>query len=264
MILNKIEDRIRNVSGDIGINYLDLKTGYHCFAGNCDVFPSSGISKLFVLIEVFNQLEAKKITAEDIYFLKEEDCKDFQGEKILAPSFGVLQFLHPGIELTMKDLYQLMVTVSDNTAFNLLLRILGKENVNKTLQKIGFKKCEINRECFDWGKIKKGINNSHSLIEVSEILHRIYLGQLISKKASEEIAKVMMKHQRTNVIPYSFSEDFPIAHQSGFDEGLIHDVGIVYAENPFILTMSASDVDTRKTESVMRDVSLICYKHSNP
>ena len=57
MILDKIKDRIGNYDGTIGICYIDLGTGESCTAGNCDVFPASGMVKLLILIEAFRQME---------------------------------------------------------------------------------------------------------------------------------------------------------------------------------------------------------------
>ena len=261
MILNKINDRIGNLSGRIGIYYFDLTTGASCFAGNCDVFPSSGMAKIAVLLEVFRQLHEGYLKKDDTYVLnKDYYFTLFHNEH--EPSYGALHFLHPGLELTIKDLYSLMITVSDNAAFNILLKKVGMEQVNKNMVKLGFQDIVINREFFDYEKIETGIDNYHSVKEMGEVFMRLYMGQMISRKASEEIINLLKYHQRTNILPYYFKENQPIAHQTGFDEGRIHDMGIVYTEHPFILCMSADQVNTRKAESVMRDIVLICYKNS--
>ncbi|WP_164914336.1 serine hydrolase [Aminipila luticellarii] len=262
MILNKIEDRLESLKGNIGIDYIDLTTGMGCFAGNCDLFPSSGIAKLMVLIEVFNQLESGKLNQEDKYILKKADSEYYKGLQIEEPTYGVLSFLHEGLELNVRDLYNLMITISDNVAFNILLKMVQKDNINQTLRKNGFNDTVINRAFFDWDKINAGIDNYHSVKEVADMFRKLYLGQLISNKASGQMLELLKRHQRTNIIPYYFSEKLSIAHQTGFDENLIHDMGIVLSERPFVLCMSASNVDTRKAESVMRDVALICFNHS--
>src|SRR5665648_79072 len=169
MILNEIEDRIGNLRGKIGISYIDLTAGVSCFAGNCDIFPSSGMAKLMVLIEVFRQLDLGIICKEDKYVLSKEDCKGYEDMSLEEPSYGVLRFLHEGLELNMSDLINLMVIVSDNSAFNILLQKIGADNVNRTLRKNGFKDTAINRELFDWNKINIGVDNYHSVREVTDI-----------------------------------------------------------------------------------------------
>lgn len=261
MILNRINDRIGNLSGKIGVYYMDLTTSASCFAGNCDVFSSSGIAKLAVLLEVFRQLNEDMINEQDTYTLNEEYYYSLLNDDH-EPSYGALHYLHPGLELTIKDLYSLMISVSDNAAFNILLRIVGIDNVNSYMKKLGLQDIVLNREFFDSEKIKNGIDNYHSVQEIGEIFRRLYLGQIISGKASESILNLLKHHQKTTVLPCCYKEDQPIAHQTGFDEGIIHDMGIVYTKNPFVLCLSAGNVDTRKAESVMRDIVLICHKNS--
>lgn len=257
MLQNKINDRIGNFAGKMGIYYMDLLSGDNCFAGNCDVFPSSGMAKMPVLLEVFRQISQGQIEKEDIYILKHDS--DFAVD---WASYGALAFLHEGLALTVRDLYSLMITVSDNTALNILLEMVGMDRVNKTMEEWGFRNISINRAFFDTEKIRQGVENYHSVQEMGEIFRRLYLGQLISGEADREILELMKFHQRTNILPYYFKENQPIAHQTGFDEEKIHDMGVVYTERPFILCMSAGQGDTRKAESIMRDIALICFKHS--
>ena len=55
-ISEKVKDRISNIFGEMGIYYYDLVDDSSFFAGNCDVFPSMGIAKFVVMIEVFQQI----------------------------------------------------------------------------------------------------------------------------------------------------------------------------------------------------------------
>lgn len=261
MILNQINDRIGNLEGKIGIYYLDLTVDSSCFAGNCQVFASSGLAKIAVLLEVFRQMEAGKLKATERYVLDREKIVSLSSND-QESSYGALRFLHSGLELTIQDLYSLMITVSDNIAFNILLERVGIEQVNATMRAWGFRHIEINRKFFDYEKMAAGVENYHSVQEMAEIFRRLYMGQLISGKASGEILTLLRCHQRTNVLPYYFSENQSMAHQTGFDDGQLHDVGVVFSDAPFILSMSAANTDTRKAESVMRDIALICYKNS--
>ena len=40
---------------------------------------------------------------------------------------------------------------------------------------------------------------------------------------------------------------------------IIIDGGIVLTENPFVLVMAAQDTDIRKAQTIMRDITQICY-----
>ena len=60
-LANMIRERISNLQGEIGVYFYDIKQDNSFFVGNCDVFPSLGIAKLVLLIEVFRQVEEKVI-----------------------------------------------------------------------------------------------------------------------------------------------------------------------------------------------------------
>ena len=54
-LTNRIKDRISNADGKIGIYFCDINKNDSCFVGNCDVFPSLGVAKLVLMIEVFKE-----------------------------------------------------------------------------------------------------------------------------------------------------------------------------------------------------------------
>ena len=66
---DKIRERIGDFQGKIGIYYYDFNRDTSFFVGNCDVFPSLGIAKLVLMIEVFRQVEEGLIHLDDTYVL---------------------------------------------------------------------------------------------------------------------------------------------------------------------------------------------------
>ena len=258
MILDKIKDRIGNFDGSIGICYIDLKSGENCSAGNCDVFPASGMVKLLTLIEAFRRVEEGRLKKEDTYVLKKQDYPNTSERSV-----GALEHIHVGTEVSMEDLYKLSIIVSDNMAFNILLDLFTAEEVNRTLQEYGFRKTVINRPIYDMEKIARGIQNYVSVQEVATMLLRMYKGQLVSGNACSEMIEILCNHQKGSILPFYFMENHRIAHYSCSDEGEIIDMGIIYGENPFILCMASTASNTRNAESIMRDITLMCYQNSN-
>ena len=258
MFLDKMKDRIGDFEGKLGICYIDINSRAGFTAGNCDVFPASGVIKLLILIEAFKRLNEGEINKNDTYILKTDDYP-----KIREKSFSALEHIHIGAELTIEDLYKLNVIVSDNMAFNILLKLFGKDAVNDTLREFGFKKTRINRAINDYAEITKGVQNYVSVQEMANLLLRMYEGQIISNAASKEMLEILCEHQKTSPLTYNFLESMKIAHQSGYDDNEIHDMGIVYGENPFILCMASSVPNTKNAESVMRDITMMCYQNSN-
>ena len=93
---------------------------------------------------------------------------------------------------------------------------------------------------------------------MAAIFYRIYRGQMISEEASRKMLSLLKQHQRTSMIPYIFKESVSVAHVTGFDEDIIIDGGIILTQHPFILAMAVTDMDIRKAETLMRDITQIC------
>lgn len=254
MITEAITDRLTNVNAKIGISYIDLMEDQEFFWGNQQVFHGSGAIMIMALVECFKQIEAGVLSETDVYRIAKDSPLDAE-----FSSYGVLRYLRDGVELSVSDLYNLMSTVSDNMAFNKLVDILGMEEINRTFSELGYKDMHLNRKIDDEEQMKKGIQNFISIPELAAIFHRIFRGQMISKKASKKMLTLLKQHQRTSMIPYIFKESVSVAHLTGFDEDIIMDGGIIFTERPFILAIAITDMDIRKAETLMRDITQICY-----
>ena len=71
---------------------------------------------------------------------------------------GVLQDLSEGLHLTLQDAVTLMMTVSDNTATNLVLDVLTTDAVNARMESLGLKNIKILRKVGAGGESATGKN----------------------------------------------------------------------------------------------------------
>ena len=53
-----------------------------------------------------------------------------------------------------------------------------------------------------------------------------------------------------------------IAHKTGEDDGITHDVGIVYARQPFIVCFCGEHVSPPEFERAMQDITLMLYENA--
>src|SRR5215213_1978671 len=88
-------------------------------------FRAASTVKIPIMVELFRQIENGKQSLTTRYGLRDEDR---------APGSGVLLHLHAGLELTLADLVYLMISISDNTATNVLIERVGMANVNRTMR----------------------------------------------------------------------------------------------------------------------------------
>lgn len=249
--------RLGCLPGKISFKYENLKTGesfdYHAE----EPMMAASVIKLFIMAAVFKKLEAGELHKDQILAVYEKDC---------VPSCGALTYLHDGIQVTVMDLVTLMIIFSDNTATNVLIDLLGMNEINRMIRGFGFEKAILQRKMFDLEKSSRGIQNYITASETGKLLKMMYQGILVSRQASENMLSIMKNQQLNSKIPFylqALQEEPEIAHKTGEDTGITHDVGIVYGKEPFLICFCGNDTDTPAFERVMAEISLELYRKRN-
>ena len=156
-----------------------------------------------------------------------------------------------------------MIILSDNYATNMLIDKLGIDNINKTIKEMGLKNTILNRKMFDEEKAKLGLENYISSEDIAYLLEKMYNKELIDEKSSEEMISIL-KNQRLNGKISFFLQNLKpkvqIAHKTGEDTNITHDVGIVFAKEPFILCFCGNNVNVAEYERLMQDITYDLYK----
>ncbi len=238
--------RIRALAGDVSFYYKDLVTGETAAYQADKPLVAASVIKLPMMIEAFRQFDAGELDSLMPVTLRAADK---------VPSCGVLTYLHDGLVVTVRDLVTLMIIVSDNTATNMLMDILGIDKVNATLDALGAKTTRLRRKMFDIESSRRGIQNIITAEEMGKLLEKLYWGNIISPNASQEMLGILKDQQLNGKIPFRFCEQIDVAHKTGEDSGTTHDVGIVYAKNPFVLCFCSNNVDVPQFERVMQDIA---------
>lgn len=125
-------------SGSIRIGASVQSPDGDCFALRGDErFVSASTIKIPIMVEVYRQIDRGNLTLDDRIPLTKED---------ICPGSGVLLQLHAGIELTLRDIVYLMMSISDNTATNMLIDLASMEQVNETIRSLGMEHSALGRK----------------------------------------------------------------------------------------------------------------------
>jgi beta-lactamase class A len=98
--------------GVVGYAVHNLETGERLSRRGDETFPTASLIKVPILVTVFDLVEQGRLSLDDRLTVLAIDK---------VPGSGILQHLHDGNEITVRDAAFLMITISDNTATNLLL-----------------------------------------------------------------------------------------------------------------------------------------------
>ncbi|MFT4107501.1 MAG: serine hydrolase [Lacrimispora sp.] len=254
---DSIGKKLEGFPGKISFLYENLVTGDKASYKEDEPMMAASVIKLFVMAAAFDRIEKGLLDPEEMIRLRREDC---------VPSCGALTYLHEGIGVTVMDLITLMIIFSDNTATNLLIDLLGTEQINEFIRSQGFEKTLLQRKMYDLELSSRGIQNYITASETGRLLKMMYEGKLVSGQASEKMIGILKNQQLCSKIPFylqALPEDPEIAHKTGEDRGITHDVGIVYGKEPFLVCFCGNETDTPAFERAMAEISLELYDSLN-
>lgn len=244
--MQTIIERLEKFEGNVGFYYKNLQTQEIISYHEDMAFQAASVIKIPVMIELFRRFEEGSLKKEDLVPINPEDK---------LPPCGALTFLHNGIQVTLLDICTLMIVYSDNTATNILIRLLGIDQINQTLKELNCEVTRLNRFLFDEESSAKGIQNYISPIEISHLLELMYQRVLISPAASDEMLSILKNQQINSKLPFFITDSTKIAHKTGEDDGITHDVGIVFTKKPYIIAFCSEHVLVPKFERFIQDVN---------
>ena len=247
MTKNQVLERIAALPGDIGFYYKDLVSGESFGYRENDMFQSASVIKLPVYAIVMKLWAEGKLDLYEKLLCREEDK---------CPPCGALYFFTGDVEVDINTLCGLMITISDNTATNLLIKHLGIDFLNAQFKEIGLQDTHIERLLFDAEGSAKGLENRIVPAEMGALLESIYNHRFINEELSRRMEKVLLEQQINHKIPGYLPEGTPVAHKTGEDDGITNDVGIVYGEKPFVICFASNFTDVPAAERALREISL--------
>ncbi|MBA3976053.1 MAG: serine hydrolase [Candidatus Solibacter sp.] len=228
---------IRRVSARIGADvYLfakNLDTGAE-FGWRADerVRTASTI-KLPVLCALYEKVARGEVNWEEMLVVREADK---------VSGSGVLQELTGGARLAARDVANLMIVVSDNTATNLILDRISADAVNESMDRLGLRRTRSMRkvrgggtqlkEAAGWSKaglmeenrrFGLGVSTPREMVRLMEMLAG---GKVVSASASREILATMERQRYKDGIGRKLGE-FKVASKSGALDALRSDVALV-------------------------------------
>ncbi len=116
---SKLEGIEKEFEGTIGIAVKNLGTGEEAIVNGDIIFPLASVFKIPVIATLYRQVDAGNISL---------DANIEMTDYSRVPGSGVLKELSSGLEMTVRDYRTLMMMISDNTATDMVVDLLGKES----------------------------------------------------------------------------------------------------------------------------------------
>ena len=215
-----------------------------------DVFPSASSIKIAIMIELFRKIDRGEVSLADEYALKAEDK---------APGSGVLQQLHDGIRITIGDVVYLMISISDNPATNILINLVGMENVNATMRELGMEKSILGRTMQGRLALETEQENQATPNEFALMVQRILDREAASEASCDQMIALLEKQQNGRRIGRYVPENDGVrwGSKTGSYKTVANDVGFVMTDaGTLIVSVFTSNLPDMVTgEKIIGDVT---------
>lgn len=230
---------------------LDLSTGYRVGYNAAESMPAASTIKVPVMVEVFRQLEEGRFDLNRHVTLLARDKDYGSGELCDAPA---------GTTYSVSTLLSKMIDISDNTASNMLIRLVGRRHINQTMARLGLDHTWLSSDVrtASWSVRTTLRTSPHDMVHLLSLMAR---RQLVDEWSSNEMISILENDQINTLLPEPLPDDVPIAHKTGSFFDTLNDVGIVFeADAPYVIAVMTTHLPSLSAgRSFIRSLSRAAF-----
>ena len=261
-----LPDTIAGIMADAdihaGVAVWQIESGERCHVNGDESFPMASTFKIPILATACKQLEAGLISLDTRIDLRDED-------KSLGS--GILPYFEGGLQPTLRDLLTLMIIISDNTATDICVDLLGgAAAIEGYMRELGLTEITFKLKCKEllrylfpddvadlpleeliaWSVkndvLRDGLafskgpeNNVSTANAMNKLLHLMFSGGLFADDTRAAAFDILYKQQFNLRLSRFFPLGVKVAHKTGTIGGIRNDSGIIKIaeDNHVILTI---------------------------
>jgi beta-lactamase class A len=252
--------RLSKVSGGVvGVTAIHLETGRRVSVNGSDRFPMASTFKVPIAVQLLTRVDKGEVKLDQMIEIKQSD---------LHPGSGTLSdlFNKGGLALSVRNLMELMLLISDNSATDVILRTAGGgEAVTARMRQLGIEGINVNRSTAllisDWlgvtnlppedrwspevfaaafsavkpedqkaagKKFDDDPRDTSTPDAMASLLERIYRKNILKPETSDLLLDIMRRCRTGEArLRGLLPEGTEIAHKTGTIGGTANDVGII-------------------------------------
>ena len=260
-----IETLIKQSGGIVAVAFEDLVTGETFLLNETEQMHAASTMKTPVMIEVFKQANQNHFRLSDSLVVKNEFRSIVDGS---AYSLGLADdsddsiYQRIGQKMSIRDLVYQMITVSSNLATNILIELVGADNVMKTMQEIGANNIQVLRGVEDGKAFELGLNNTTDAYDMLLVMKAIAGKKVVTPEACDEMIAILSDQKFKSKIPALLPDSIKVAHKTGSITAINHDAAIVYPQpdHPYILVVLTKGIEDHKhAEELIAKISKVIF-----
>ncbi|GFZ31027.1 serine hydrolase [Clostridium zeae] len=225
----KVEEFIKDNKDNVGIAYYDLNSSLGFSINGDKTFKAASTVKVPISMATVDLIKENKLTMDQGVIYSSQDYED--GAGILQ---GTSRLRKP---IDINTLIDYSIKYSDNIAVNMLLRTITPEYKYSYIENIV--KHTVNRA-----------ENESSALDSLEILKKLYFNNdnnAYYKRIIDDMKDTIYHDRIDKYIPQEI-----VAHKIGDYEDYVNDIGIIYADEPYILTVFTKNTNGNPNELIAK------------
>jgi beta-lactamase class A len=236
-----------------GVFFVDLDTGAYLDLNGASTFAAASTIKFPILVAFFQDVDAGKIRLDEMITLRQE---------LIGGGSGDMKYKPPGTKFTALETATKMITISDNTATNMLIaRLGGTQALNQRFQTWGLTATQVRNPLPDLSG-----TNTTSPRDLANLMALVNQGDWISLKSRDRLLDIMRRTATNSMLPSGLGKGATIAHKTGDIGTLVGDVGLVDMPNGkryIAVVMVRRPHNDGRAQELIRQVSRAAYEQFN-
>jgi beta-lactamase class A len=241
-----------HLPGVAAVDVLDLGSGASAGFNPNESMPAASTIKIPVMVEVFEQLEEGRFSLDRRVTLLERDKDWGSGDLCDAPD---------GTTYPVFELLDKMIDISDNTAANMLIRLVGRRRINRTMRELGLRHTYLTDDVRTAGwAIRRELRTSPA--DLVRLLALMARRELVDEWSSNEMISILSGDQYNSMLPEPLPADVLVAHKTGSLFDTLNDAGIVYAQDaPYVIAVMTTELSSEDAGmEFIHAVSSLAYR----
>ena len=251
----------------IGVYFRDLTTQDSTLVNAGHRFHAASTMKVPVMIQLFRDRDAHRLSLDDSIgvtnvFKSIVDSSPYQLDK--GDDSDSTLYLRVGGKASIRELVELMETVSSNLATNILITQVGAPRANATAHQLGADSIVVLRGVEDGKAYRAGRNNTTTARDLGVLMAAIAQNRAASAAGCREMLEILGRQHFKEGIPAGLPENVRVYHKTGWVGKLVyHDAAIVELPGGrrYVLAVLTGGIEKDEDSyKVVSDISRLVYE----
>jgi beta-lactamase class A len=233
-----------------GMFFYNPETGAYIDVGGDKAFSAASTIKLPVLVAFFQAVDAGQVRLDETLVMRKD---------LVASESGVIQYQPVGTKFSALETADYMITISDNTATNMLIdRLGGIAALNQRFKSWGLNQINLHNPLPDLLG-----TNTVTPKDLSTLMLKIGQGDLLTPRSRDLALDILRRTVTKTLLPPGLGEGSTISHKTGDIASVVGDSGLIGMPNGqrYVATIFVKRPhNDPRAQELIRQISKLSYQ----